>query len=249
MKKLVIILPVYNEEDILPLTIKKMKSLMSELIKDKKISSSSQVCFVNDGSSDNSWNIINQACLSDKMISSISKLKPKNYPANKKFYISIELGFQTSKESSANFIRRGYENSIYTDAVARLHKIAPEIHVVTHLIFGLPEESFEDMINSVNFVLKSQTDGIKFTVLHVLENTDLAILWKEGKFQTMSQDEYFEVLKSALQNISEFYLKTKKQIVVHRFTGDGAKKILLSPMWTANKKKVLNDIKKYILQN
>lgn len=188
-------------------------------------------------------------CLSDKMISSISKLKPKNYPANKKFYISIELGFQTSKESSANFIRRGYENSIYTDAVARLHKIAPEIHVVTHLIFGLPEESFEDMINSVNFVLKSQTDGIKFTVLHVLENTDLAILWKEGKFQTMSQDEYFEVLKTALQHINEFYLKTKKQIVVHRFTGDGAKKILLSPMWTANKKKVLNDIKKYILQN
>ena len=102
------------------------------------------------------------------------------------------------------------------------------------------------MLNSVEFVLNSQTDGIKFTVLHVLENTDLATLWKDGKVKTLSQEEYFEILKKSLQKIEEFYQKTNKKIVVHRLTGDGAKKILLAPMWTANKKKVLNDLNAFL---
>lgn len=185
-------------------------------------------------------------CLSENMIKEISNLKPKNYPENQKFHISIELGFQTSKESSVEFIRRCYENSIYIEVINQIHKIAPNIHVITHLIFGIPQETIEDMLNSVKFVLNAQTDGIKFTVLHVLENTDLAVLWKEGKFQTMSQDEYFYVLKKALVIIENFTEKTGKPVVVHRLTGDGAKKILLAPMWTADKKKVLNSLNKII---
>ncbi len=185
-------------------------------------------------------------CLSDKMINEISKLKPCGYPENQIFHISIELGFQTSKESSAIFIRRGYENSVYQDAVNQVHKIAPNIHVVTHLIFGLPEETIEDMLNSVKFVLNAKTDGVKFTVLHVLEGTDLATLWKEGKIKTMSQDEYFDVIKKSILMIEEFSEKTRKQIVVHRLTGDGAKKNLLAPMWTADKKKVLNSLNKVL---
>lgn len=187
-------------------------------------------------------------CLSENMIKEISNLKPKNYPENQNFHISIELGFQTSKESSVEFIRRCYENSIYIEVINQIHKIAPNIHVITHLIFGIPQETIEDMLNSVKFVLNAQTDGIKFTVLHVLENTDLAVLWKEGKFQTMSQDEYFYVLKKALVIIENFTEKTGKPIVVHRLTGDGAKKILLAPMWTADKKKVLNSLNKIISQ-
>ena len=185
-------------------------------------------------------------CLSDEMIKKISELRPINYPKNIPFHISIELGFQTSNENSAKFIRRGYENSVFTDCVNRIHKIAPEIHVVTHLIFGLPDETQIDMLNSVEFVLNSQTDGIKFTVLHVLENTDLATLWKDGKVKTLSPEEYFEILKKSLQKIEEFFQKTNKKIVVHRLTGDGAKKILLAPMWTANKKKVLNDLNAFL---
>lgn len=185
-------------------------------------------------------------CLSDEMIKKISELRPSNYPNNQEFHISIELGFQTSNENSAKFIRRGYENSVFTDCVNRIHKIAPEIHVVTHLIFGLPDETQIDMLNSVEFVLNSQTDGIKFTVLHVLENTDLATLWKDGKVKTLSPEEYFEILKKSLQKIEEFFQKTNKKIVVHRLTGDGAKKILLAPMWTANKKKVLNDLNAFL---
>lgn len=187
-------------------------------------------------------------CLSENMIKEISNLKPKNYPENQNFHISIELGFQTSKESSVEFIRRCYENSIYIEVINQIHKIAPNIHVITHLIFGIPQETTEDMLNSVKFVLNAQTDGIKFTVLHVLENTDLAALWKEGKFQTMSQDEYFYVLKKALVIIENFTKKTGKPVVVHRLTGDGAKKILLAPMWTADKKKVLNSLNKIISQ-
>lgn len=187
-------------------------------------------------------------CLSENMIKEISNLKPKNYPENQNFHISIELGFQTSKESSVEFIRRCYENSIYIEVINQIHKIAPNIHVITHLIFGIPQETTEDMLNSVKFVLNAQTDGIKFTVLHVLENTDLAVLWKEGKFQTMSQDEYFYVLKKALVIIENFTEKTGKPVVVHRLTGDGAKKILLAPMWTADKKKVLNSLNKIISQ-
>ena len=187
-------------------------------------------------------------CLSDEMIQKISELRPSNQQENQPFHISIELGFQTSNENSAKFIRRGYENSVYLDCVNRIHKIAPEIHVVTHLIFGLPEETQDDMLKSVEFVLNAQTDGIKFTVLHILENTDLATLWKEGKVSTLTQEKYFEILKKSLNLISSFEntLQNNKKIVIHRLTGDGAKKILLAPMWTANKKKVLNDLSTFL---
>ena len=187
-------------------------------------------------------------CLSDEMIQKISELRPSNQQEKQPFHISIELGFQTSNENSAKFIRRWYENSVYSDCVNRIHKIAPEIHVVTHLIFGLPEETQDDMLKSVEFVLNAQTDGIKFTVLHILENTDLATLWKEGKVPTLTQEEYFEILKKSLNLINSFENTSKndKKIVIHRLTGDGAKKILLAPMWTANKKKVLNDLSTFL---
>ena len=187
-------------------------------------------------------------CLSDEMIKKISELRPINYQKNIPFHISIELGFQTSNEDSAKFIRRGYENSVYTDCVNRIHKIAPQIHVVTHLIFGIPEETEDDMLKSVEFVLNTQTDGIKFTVLHILENTDLATLWKEGKVETLTQEKYFDILKKSLNFINSFEKEStnNKKIVIHRLTGDGAKKILLAPMWTANKKKVLNDLNAFL---
>ena len=187
-------------------------------------------------------------CLSDEMIKKISELRPSNQHQNQPFHISIELGFQTSNENSAKFIRRGYENTVYLDCVNRIHKIAPEIHVVTHLIFGLPEETQDDMLKSVEFVLNAQTDGIKFTVLHILENTDLATLWKEGKVPTLTQEEYFDILKKSLNLINSFENTSQndKKIVIHRLTGDGAKKILLAPMWTANKKKVLNDLSTFL---
>ena len=105
------------------------------------------------------------------------------------------------------FIRRGYENQCYVQAVAAIHRLAPQIHVVTHVILGLPEETPSDMLSTVQFVLASQTDGIKFTVLHILENTDLAPLWKAGQVPTLSQEEYFSLLKA----LELFYKKNNNQ--------------------------------------
>lgn len=185
-------------------------------------------------------------CLTDHFIQVIAQLKPSDYPEHQAFHISLELGFQTSKEQSVQFIRRGYENQCYVQAVAAIHHLAPQIHVVTHVIFGLPEETTSDMLNTVQFVLASQTDGIKFTVLHILENTDLAPLWKAGQVPTLSQEEYFSLLKQALAQVQEYTTKHEKPIVIHRLTGDGPKKILLAPLWTANKKKVLKDLTAFL---
>lgn len=185
-------------------------------------------------------------CLTDHFIQVIAQLKPSDYPEHQAFHISLELGFQTSKEQSVQFIRRGYENQCYVQAVAAIHRLAPQIHVVTHVIFGLPEETPSDMLSTVQFVLDSQTDGIKFTVLHILENTDLAPLWKAGQVPTLSQEEYFSLLKQALALVQEYTTKHEKPIVIHRLTGDGPKKILLAPLWTANKKKVLNDLTAFL---
>lgn len=185
-------------------------------------------------------------CLNASFIQEIAQLRPPHYPEHQAFHISLELGFQTSKEQSVQFIRRGYENQCYVQAVKAIHAIAPQIHVVSHVIFGLPEETTEDMLNTVHYVLASETDGIKFTVLHILEHTDLAELWKAGQIQTLSQEAYFSLLKQALALVQEYTRKTQKPIVIHRLTGDGPKKILLSPLWTANKKKVLNDLKSFL---
>ena len=172
-------------------------------------------------------------CISSSVLKEIAALC-------KKTFVTIELGFQTSKEESADYIRRGFSNQEYLEAVRRIHQADSRIHVVTHLIFGLPGENHEDMMNSVKFCLNAKTDGIKFTVLYVLKGTDLEKDYQAGKFNVLEMDEYFALLKSALELIPS-------KIVIHRLTGDGPKKLLIAPMWTANKKNVLNAINNSII--
>jgi radical SAM protein (TIGR01212 family) len=167
-------------------------------------------------------------CISSSILKEIAALC-------KKTFVTIELGFQTSNEKSADYIRRGFSNQEYLEAVRRIHQADSRIHVVTHLIFGLPGETHDDMMNSVKFCLNAKTDGIKFTVLYVLKGTDLEKDYQAGKFDVLEMDEYFALLKSALELIPP-------KIVIHRLTGDGPKKLLIAPMWTANKKNVLNAI-------
>ncbi|MBE6351686.1 MAG: TIGR01212 family radical SAM protein [Treponema bryantii] len=172
-------------------------------------------------------------CISSSILKEIAALC-------KKTFVTIELGFQTSKEESADYIRRGFSNQEYLEAVKRIHQADSRIHVVTHLIFGLPGENHDDMMNSVKFCLNAKTDGIKFTVLYVLKGTDLEKDYQAGKFDVLEMDEYFALLKSALELIPP-------KIVIHRLTGDGPKKLLIAPMWTANKKNVLNAINNSII--
>lgn len=164
-------------------------------------------------------------CLSEKILLFLNELS-KNY------FVQLELGFQTSNEKSAVYIRRGYKNEIYDEAISKIRGLSPLVHIVTHLIFGLPGETEEDMFNSVKFV-SGKTDGIKITVLYVLERTDLLKDFNEGKFKTLEMDEYFGIVRKALKYLPE-------NTVVHRLTGDPPKKDLVAPKWTSNKKLVIN---------
>ena len=164
-------------------------------------------------------------CLGDDVLAlldELNKIKP----------IFVELGLQTINEDTAKYIRRGYTLEVYDKAVADLHKIG--INVVTHIILGLPNESKEDMLNSVKYACKV-TDGIKLQLLHILKGTDLAKDYKQGKFEVLTLEQYTEIIKECVQIIPE-------NVVIHRLTGDGAKKDLIAPLWSADKKTVLNTI-------
>lgn len=147
--------------------------------------------------------------------------------------VCVELGLQTIHEKSAEYIRRGYKLECYDDAVKRLK--AAGIEVVCHIILGLPGETKNDMLQSVDYACKSGIDGIKLQLLHVLRGTDLAKDYENGKFNVLTMDEYLDILKSCLEIIP-------KNVVIHRLTGDGAKKDLIAPMWSADKKRVLNAV-------
>ena len=161
--------------------------------------------------------------------------------------IFVELGLQTIHERSALFIRRGYPLPVFEDAVKRLK--AAGIPVIVHVILGLPGESKDDMLATCRYLGSLGIDGIKLQLLHILEGTDLAALYKTeisencNKFSIMSLDEYASLVVSIIEQLPP-------QMVVHRITGDGPKRILLAPAWSGDKKKVLNTImKEFVMQN
>ena len=169
-------------------------------------------------------------CLSPECLNLLAELAEKTF-------VQVELGFQTSNEETAKYIRRHFMNDTYLNAVQVLHKASSKIHVVTHIIFGLPGESSEMMMNTVRFVVAAGTDGIKIMNLYVLKNTDLALDYERGLFKALDFHEYLELLKQALSLIP-------KTIVIHRLTGDPPKSQLIAPDWVADKKRVLNELKK-----
>ena len=165
-------------------------------------------------------------CLGDEVLQVLSKL------ANKTF-LQIELGFQTSNETSSKYIRRGFSNNVYFDAVKKLKNANPKIHIVTHVIFGLPGETEVDMLKTVKDVVNAKSDGIKITSLYILKNTDLATDYFSKKFEPIKMDEYFSLIEKALKIIPE-------NMVIHRLTGDPPKNLLIEPTWTTDKKRTLN---------
>ena len=149
--------------------------------------------------------------------------------------VSVELGLQTIHPDTVRYIRRGYENQVYFDAVKRLK--AAGIDVVTHIIIGLPGETAEMAVETTLAAVNAGTDGVKFHLLHVLRGTDLAQDYAAGKFRCLTMEEYGDILVQCVKALPE-------HIVVHRITGDGAKKDLIAPLWSADKKRVLNYLHK-----
>lgn len=152
---------------------------------------------------------------------------------NKVKRVWVELGLQTIHPKSAEYIRRGYALPVFDEAVAALKALG--IHTIVHLILGLPGETREDMLESVRYAAFSGAGGIKLQLLHVLEGTDLAADYRAGKFSVFELDEYASLVADCIQSLPQ-------DMVVHRFTGDGPKRILVAPEWSGDKKRVLNTI-------
>ena len=159
------------------------------------------------------------------LLEKLNKIKP----------VWVELGLQTIHPSTARYIRRGYPLEVFDKAVKDLKII--NITVVVHIILGLPFESEEMMYETVKYVGKSGADGVKLQLLHVLKNTDLAKEYEMGKFNCLTMEEYIEILKNCIKILP-------KNVTIHRLTGDGAKKDLIAPLWSADKKRVLNAVNK-----
>ena len=165
-------------------------------------------------------------CLGEEILNllrRINEIKP----------VWVELGLQTIHEKTAEYIRRGYPLGVYDEAVRNLK--ACGIETIVHVILGLPYETREEMLETVRYVGESGVEGIKLQLLHVLENTDLADDYRAGKFECLSLDEYASLVKDALDLLPE-------NIIIHRMTGDGDKKILIAPKWSEDKKNVLNTL-------
>lgn len=171
-------------------------------------------------------------CLEEEMLDLLKELnniKP----------VWIELGLQTINEVTAKAINRGYELKVFEKAYYELKKKG--IEVIVHVILGLPDESAEDMYGTVKYLasLKPELDGVKLHLLHILKNTRLEKEYKAGPFKILSLKEYTEILVNCLKILPE-------STVIHRMTGDGDKRLLVEPMWSADKKVVLNTINKAI---
>jgi len=168
-------------------------------------------------------------CLGDEIIALLSQL-------NKIKPVWVELGLQTIHRDTANYIRRGYELSVFDDAVLRLK--AAGIQVIVHMIIGLPGETEQMIYDTASYIGRSGADGVKVQLLHVLEGTDLAEDYRAGRFEALSLEEYARLLSGCIERIPP-------EMVVHRITGDGAKRELIAPLWSGDKKRVLNYVNHY----
>ncbi|MDD6334148.1 MAG: TIGR01212 family radical SAM protein [Clostridia bacterium] len=165
-----------------------------------------------------------------ELLSELNSIKP----------VWVELGLQTINEDTARYIRRGYKLSVYDEAAHNLNQAG--IQFITHMIVGLPGDTTEDTVATARYIADSKASGIKIALLHVLKDTDLYADYCAGRFSTMTMEEYFQIIGQILAIMP-------KDMVIHRLTGDGPKNTLAAPLWTADKKRVLNALSHYLKDN
>ena len=152
---------------------------------------------------------------------------------NREKPIWVELGLQTIHEKTAEYLRRGYPLSCFEEAVKNLR--AAGLDIIVHVILGLPGETGEQMLDTIRFLNRLPIRGIKLQLLHVLSGTDLAEDYEKGYFRVLAREEYIELLIRCLEEL-------RPDIVIHRLTGDGPKKLLIAPQWSSAKRSVLNTL-------
>lgn len=176
-------------------------------------------------------------CLPPDILDMLQELRTCCSPQPKPVW--VELGLQTIHEGTAQRIHRGYDLPVFEKAVRDLKKIG--IEVIVHVILGLPGESREDMLDTVRYLgqMKPSIDGIKLQQLQILRGTQMAADYEEDPFPVMTLDQYCALIRDCLQALPD-------EIVLHRLTGDGPKSLLIAPAWSADKKRVLNTMRKAI---
>ena len=167
-------------------------------------------------------------CLSEEILGLLSEL-------NRIRPVWIEFGLQTIHEKTADFIRREFSLSCYENSVLQLRKQG--IPVISHLILGLPGESREDILQTIDYVAHSPVQGVKLQLLHILKDTDLADFYAASPFPVYDLEEYCDLIVDCLERLPS-------DMVIHRLTGDGPRKLLIAPLWSTDKKRVLNTIQK-----
>lgn len=165
-------------------------------------------------------------CISDECYELLKEISHKKYT-------SVELGLQTSNENTAKLINRGYDNSVFEETVKRLSSL--NIDIVAHVIIGLPFESEQDIIETIKYINKFPIKGVKLHLLHVNKNTPIAQMYYSNYFTLLTLDEYTDIVVKCIRHL-------RKDIVIFRLTGDGPKDLLIAPLWSRDKKKVLNTI-------
>ena len=172
-------------------------------------------------------------CLPKDILRMLSRLRARKP-------VFVELGLQTVHQASARYIRRGYPLSVFDDAVQKLHAL--EIEVIAHQILGLPGETAEMIVETTRHLGQLPVDGVKLHLLHILRGTDLAAEYEAGRVKPLDLDAYIDILEQCLAVLPP-------KIVIHRLTGDGAKRDLIAPLWSADKKRVLSAIQKRFEQD
>ena len=169
-------------------------------------------------------------CLDSDIIELLKEL-------NNRKPVWVELGLQTIHEETARFIRRGYDLSVFEKAVLNLRKAG--IEIIVHTILGLPGESANNIYQTIEYLNDQDIQGIKLQLLHILKETDLCSIYESSPFWVPTLEEYLELLGNCISRL-------RSDIVIHRITGDGPKSLLVAPLWTGNKRLVLNSIQSYL---
>lgn len=152
-----------------------------------------------------------------------------------KYYVCVELGLQTANENTGKLINRCYSNKQFSNAVSLLNNAG--IDVVTHIMVGLPKETFNDLKNTIDFINKHNIQGLKIHSTYIVQNTALANMYYQGKYEPISLKYYLEALTYIITHISP-------EIIIHRISGDAPKNLLVAPSWNLHKKWVLNGFDK-----